>query len=88
MLALNGNSSKGAGSKVKKENNTRAKIDKMRNLLRYESLNFINMTYRPDEQLFYKRLPKKLEFGHTFVSQYKKHVGGAVKSIFWNPNTQ
>jgi hypothetical protein len=43
---------------------------------------------RPDEQLFYKRLPKKLEFGHTFVSSYKKHVGGAVKSIFWNPNTQ
>jgi hypothetical protein len=34
MLATNGNTSKGAGSKIKKENNTRAKIDKMRNLLR------------------------------------------------------
>jgi len=38
--------------------------------------------------LFHKRLPKKLEFGHTLVAQYKKHIGGMVKSIFWNPNTK
>eukprot|EP00347_Sterkiella_histriomuscorum_P010595 403375671 len=43
---------------------------------------------RPEEQLFQRRLPKKLEFGHTLVAQYKKHIGGAVKSIFWNPNTK
>lgn len=38
MLANNNGGSKnhgGVGQKIKKENNTRAKIDKMRNLLRY-----------------------------------------------------
>jgi hypothetical protein len=37
MLAVNngGGSKAHGGHKVKKENNTRAKIDKMRNLLRY-----------------------------------------------------
>jgi hypothetical protein len=44
--------------------------------------------YRPEAKLFAKRLPKKLEFGHTFTSSYKKHIGGSVKNIFWNPNTK
>jgi hypothetical protein len=34
---------------------------------------------RPEEQLFHKKLPKELEFGHKFTAEYKKHAGGAVK---------
>ncbi|CDW78455.1 wd repeat-containing protein 87 [Stylonychia lemnae] len=61
----------------------------MRNLLRQSFIPLmVNNLIRPEEQLFHKRLPKKLEFGHTLVAQYKKHIGGMVKSIFWNPNTK
>lgn len=31
--------------------------------------------FRPSEQLFESKLSKKLEFGYTNVSSYKKHTG-------------
>lgn len=38
--------------------------------------------------MFRERLPKTLEFGHEFITTYKKHnqSGGAVKKIFYNRN--
>ena len=67
-----------------KDRDQRKKIEKMRNLLRY--FIFYDYYIRPEGELFSKRLPKKLEFGHTYISNYKRHTG-SVKSIFWNPNT-
>jgi len=77
----------GAQSKMgkKKEKNRRKEIEKMRNLLRYTLL--LLFSNRPEPKIFKKKLSKKLEFGYTLTSEYKRHVG-TVKSIFWNPNTK
>jgi hypothetical protein len=65
----------GAGKtkKIQKQKNRRFEVERMRNILRH------------DEILFRRKLAKKLEFGHTFTSSYKKHLI-MPKNIFWNQN--